>query len=156
MVINEDCMLEFFGIYFCVLFFCLDLIAYLSFLSYWPFKTSRDIFSHMQLYCYFINKKQRIMQHQGAPNNNCIFTVFIFDVCWSKTSFSEKKKSKFSLLLLRSRVFSLVTKFCLHIQSVPYESEVLEKRKVQPLPSKKANSWFMRVHHNLGYNKIKP
>ena len=31
------------------------------------------------------------MQRQGAANNNCIFTVFIFDVCWSETSFPEKK-----------------------------------------------------------------
>ena len=31
------------------------------------------------------------MQRQGAPNNKCIITVFICDVCWSKTSFPEKK-----------------------------------------------------------------
>ena len=69
------------------------------------------------------------MQRQGAPNNNCIFTVFIFDVCWSKTSFSEKKKSKFSLLLLCSRVFSLaVTKFCLHIQSTIWIRSAWKKK----------------------------
>lgn len=155
MVINEDCMLEFFGIYFCVLFFCLDLIA-LSFLSYWPFKTSRDIFSHMQLYCYFINKKQRIMLHQGAPNNNCIFTVFIFDVCWSKTSFSEKKKIKifFVTAAFKSILTSYKVLFAYSVSTIWIRSAW--NKKVQPLPSKKANSWFMRVHHNLRYNKIKP
>ena len=96
------------------------------------------------------------MQRQGAPNDNCIFTVFIFDVCWSKTSFSEKKKSKFSLLLLRSRVFSLaVTKFCLHIQSTIWIRSAW-KKKAQPLPSKKANSWFMAVQFIWDTTKSSP
>ena len=48
----------------------LSLVAFLLYLSYWPIKCCINLLSQ------FVNKKQRIVHHQGDPNINCGTVVF--------------------------------------------------------------------------------
>ena len=50
----------------------LSLVAFLLHLSYWPIKCRINLLSQ------FVNKKQRIVHHQGDPNINCGTVVFSF------------------------------------------------------------------------------
>ena len=50
----------------------LSLVAFLLHLSYWPIKCRINLLSQ------FVNKKQRIVHHQGDPNINRGTVVFSF------------------------------------------------------------------------------
>ena len=47
-----------------------SLVAFLLYLSYWPIKCCINLLSQS------VNKKQRIVCHQGDPNINCSTVVF--------------------------------------------------------------------------------
>ena len=47
----------------------LSLVAFLLYLSYWPIKCRINLLSQ------FVNKKQRIVHHQGDPKINCSAVV---------------------------------------------------------------------------------
>ena len=77
------------------------------------------------------------MQHQGAPNNNCIFTVFIFDVCWSKTSFSEKKIKIFFVTAAFKSILTCSYKVLFAYSEYHMNQKCLEKKKPNLSPPRR-------------------
>ena len=114
-------------------------IAFLSFWTCWPIRTSHYFFQPQ-----FVNKKQRIFHGQGASNINYSTVVFKFDVCRLSWPVSSTNYA----LIQCSPLFFLSFSF-LFLSSLQLSRSFFLRSCAHQLSRKERNSHLQRVVSDL-------